>query len=119
MQHMMKQVLILLITASALLTSCYYHKEDQLYGARTCDTTNVTYTGTIDAIVNNNGCRSCHTPGVSSGGFNLMTYEEVKAKVTDGRLYGALTHAAGFAPMPQNGPKLTDCEIAKIRAWID
>jgi hypothetical protein len=33
-------------------------------------------------------------------------------------LYGTISHSAGFLPMPQNGNKLSDCNITKIRLWV-
>jgi mono/diheme cytochrome c family protein len=34
-------------------------------------------------------------------------------------MLGAIKHLPGFAPMPQNGPPLTDCEIGLIQKWIN
>jgi hypothetical protein len=54
-----------------------------------------------------------------AGGFSLATYNGVKAKVTDGRLYGAVAHQAGFSSIHKGGSKLSDCNISKFKAWID
>ena len=83
-----------------------------------CVTTNVTYSTTISGIINTN-CLSCHGSGNPSGGFSLNTYAGVKAKVDDGRLFGAVIHLPGCVPMPDGGPKLSQCDINKIKAWID
>lgn len=82
-----------------------------------CVTTNVTYSGTVAGIISNN-CLGCHgaTP---SAPFSLHTYALVKAKVDEGRLFGAINHSPGFSAMPKNGTKLSDCDINKIKAWID
>jgi hypothetical protein len=37
----------------------------------------------------------------------------------NGKLVGAITHAAGFLPMPQSAPKLSDCNINKIKDWVN
>ena len=83
-----------------------------------CVTTNVSFSSTISGIINTN-CLGCHGYGNPSGGFSLTTYAGVKAKVDDGRLYGAISHMPGFVPMPDGAPKLSQCDINKIKSWID
>jgi hypothetical protein len=39
----------------------------------------------------------------------------VKANMT--RIWGAINHSSGYQAMPQNLPKLSDCNLAKIAAW--
>jgi hypothetical protein len=34
-------------------------------------------------------------------------------------MYGAITHSAGFTPMPKDAAQLSACTIAKIKKWID
>jgi hypothetical protein len=100
-------------------TGCRYNSEEELFGITPpCDTTNVTYSTTITGIINSNGCLACHVGPAPSGNFTLSTYTDVKAKVDDGRLWGAINHFPGFSPMPQGGSKLTQCEIDRINAWI-
>jgi uncharacterized membrane protein len=82
-----------------------------------CDSTSFTYSGAIRAVISNK-CQGCHSGTAASGGIDLSTYAGIKAKVTDGRLWGAVNHQAGFSAMPKNGAKLSDCEIAQIRKWI-
>lgn len=82
-----------------------------------CDTTNVTYSGKIRAILDGK-CVGCHNNTLASDGVNLTNYIGVQSVALNGRLYGAVNHAPGFAAMPQGGPKLPDCEIAAIRIWV-
>ena len=90
---------------------CYYDVEEELYpGELFCDTTTITYNETIFPILAEN-CFSCHSATAPSGA--LITVVE------NGRLMGAITHSEGYEPMPQNAPKLSDCEIGKIRKWIN
>jgi hypothetical protein len=42
----------------------------------------------------------------------------VQRVAANGRLVGVISHAAGYPAMPQGGPKLSDCEIARIRTWV-
>ena len=113
----MKKTLLLLGIVTFIVTSCYYHKEDLLYGS-TCDTTNVTYANTITPLLNNYGCLGCHVGVNPSGGINLETYNVIKIMVDNGRLYGAINHSPGYKPMPDGAPKMSTCDINKVKAWI-
>jgi hypothetical protein len=111
-------------SAIFVLTSCQQNKEKQDATTDICSTANTTYSGTISAIINANGCLSCHSGSSPIAGFTLQTYDQVKAKATQTRggtsvLYGALAHMAGFTPMPQGLPALSSCDLAKVKAWID
>ena len=104
------------------LYACQNNKEEVL--ADVCSTSNVTYTATIAPIINSGGCLNCHNSTLLRGGFSLETYEQVKAKASQVRagnavLYGAVAHLDGFSPMPKGLSQLSDCNIAKIKAWID
>lgn len=83
-----------------------------------CDTSMVTYTTSIKIIIANK-CQGCHSGAMPQGGIDLSTYAGLKAKITDGRLWGAVNHQPGFSPMPKNGAKLSDCEITQLRKWIN
>ena len=82
-----------------------------------CDSTSFTYSTAIRNIISNK-CQGCHSGTAPQGGIDLSTYTGLKAKVNDGRLWGAINHQPGFSPMPKNGTKLSDCEIAQFRQWI-
>jgi Planctomycete cytochrome C/Cytochrome C oxidase, cbb3-type, subunit III len=86
--------------------------------ASACDPATVTFSGTIRNIINNK-CAGCHSGNLPQGGINLTTHSGVKAKVDDGRLWGAINHLPGFSPMPKGGAKLSDCEIGQVKKWID
>ena len=83
-----------------------------------CDSTNVTYSITIRSIVSTK-CQGCHSGTAASAGYDFSQYAVLKARVNDGKLWGAINHLAGYSPMPKNGNKLSDCEINQIRKWID
>ena len=42
-----------------------------------------------------------------------------KIVAQNGKLYGSVNHSPGFAPMPQSGGKLGNCQILTIKKWID
>lgn len=113
-----KQKLLItgLVMCMTILGSCYYDIEPN---PGTCDTSNVTYSGTIAGIIQSNGCLSadCHGGNNPLSGIRLSDYNSVKAMET--RLFGAVNHSSGFVAMPQNAGKISQCEIDKIQAWIN
>jgi cytochrome c5 len=108
--------ILIIITAS-----CYYDSQEFLYPKvnTTCDTTNVTYSKTVQPILSEN-CYSCHSNSNASlgGGYKLEDYPDVKIRVDDGKLWGSITQASGYFPMPPSG-SLDGCSISKIKIWID
>ena len=115
-----KKILILfsfLIALGMLVPSCYYDKEQTLYPFQKCDTTNVTYTQTIVPILSSN-CYVCHTSGNPLTTTKLDTYDGIYAVAANGKLVPAVDQT-GPKPMPNNGSKLDDCSIAKIKRWVD
>lgn len=49
----------------------------------------------------------------------MGTYTTDKAIAVNGKLYGSISHASGYSPMPQGAAKMTDCQLATIKKWID
>ena len=114
----MKRVLIIIVLISLLQCGCYYDKHDLLNpGASACDTTIVTYSGSVNPIITDN-CTGCHSGTNAPLGITLDIYAGVNVQALNGKLLGAVTHSAGFSPMPKNGLKLNDCNIGKIRKWV-
>jgi len=84
----------------------------------TCDTTNVTYTNSIKTIFDTY-CTGCHSTSNPSGGYAFDTYSGAVNSANSGKLLGAIKWQNSFQQMPPNGPKLSDCQIAKIEKWIN
>jgi len=82
-----------------------------------CDTTQFRYAANISLIITNN-CVGCHGGTAPSANINLSNYIGVNAQVANGRLAGAITHSAGYSPMPKNAAKLSDCQITQVKKWI-
>lgn len=101
-----------------LVFSCSKKNEEELGAGATCDSNSMTYAANIKPILQN-ACFSCHGNGLSQNGINFDTYSGVKAVADNGKLVGAITHASGFSPMPQSAPKLSDCNINKIKDWVN
>jgi hypothetical protein len=117
---MKKQLGILFIMSALLSAGCYYDKEEELYGVTTnCDTGTVTFSGTVNNLLQQYGCLGCHGGTPPSGNISLAGHTSVKNVATSGKLYGAISHSPGFSAMPQGLPKMNACDIAKIKSWID
>ena len=97
--------------------SCYYDNVEALYPslASTCDTTNVTYSGTIAPILSSN-CTSCHSGGAPSGSITLTGYTNVQTIAASGALMNALK-GTGVPAMPLSG-SLSACKISQVQIWI-
>lgn len=119
----MKKTLIITFVFASILTiqSCYYDKAEQVYPitSNTCDTTAITYTTKVQPIIQNY-CYSCHAGTASAGaGIVLDNYLAVKAFVPSGSLVNRLITTDPSLLMPKGGPKLSDCDISKIKAWVN
>ncbi len=82
-----------------------------------CDTGNIKYTANIQPIIQVN-CYGCHGNGQNRGGISLDTHAKLNVLAVNGSLVGVVSHASGFSPMPQSAPKLSECDINRIRRWV-
>ena len=114
---MARRIIKLMILSLVVLTSCYYDVEEELYPASDCITANMSYQTNIAPIIQRN-CYSCHSAAVNTGNITLEGHAQLMKYVNSGQLLGAINHASGFTPMPQNASKLIGCEIAKIEQWV-
>ncbi|MCX6256994.1 MAG: hypothetical protein NTW49_03715 [Bacteroidia bacterium] len=119
---MKKYFLLLVIATIALIMGCYYDNKEELFPELSinCDTTNVSYSGTIYNILNSY-CLGCHGSGyqVDGGNIRLDNYNDVKTNVDNGKLLGGIVHLPNYSPMPKNSASLSDCNINQIKAWIN
>lgn len=104
-------------------TTCYYDNEENLYPelGQNCDLANITYSLTVKPILQST-CLSCHSTLASSGsggGIRLENYTDLKTYVSNGRFYGAITHATGYSAMPKGGGTLDNCTLQKLKKWMD
>lgn len=103
------------------MTGCTNNSEEELFGKQkpdNCDLSQVTYALTIKPMLQQH-CYSCHSSDIASGNVVLDNYAGVKKQMDNGRLLGAVRHLPGYTPMPFNGSKLSDCNIARIVKWFD
>jgi mono/diheme cytochrome c family protein len=111
-------ILGLLIMLS--LTTCIKSNQPTGPGSNFCDTTSVTYTNNVLPILQDY-CFSCHGNGNTafSNGVNLDGYDNVKGWAQLEYLVGDIRHDKGYTGMPYGKPKLSDCEINTIVAWVN
>lgn len=114
--------LVIVLSFSALVLSfagCSKESEDKLAASKPCDTTAVSYSTGVVPILQDN-CYPCHgaNSNAGSGGITLEGYNNIKSYVNQGYVVGNVTHAAGFVAMPYGKPKLPDCEVNTIVAWV-
>ena len=83
-----------------------------------CDTTTFTYTAIIKPLLDTK-CVGCHKPGNLGGNIDLSTWAATKVVALNGKLLGSVAQQPGYSPMPKNGAKMLDCEITRIRKWIN
>ena len=105
----------------ALAAGCSYSKgpEPTPVAVACSDPTAATYAAVIAPIYDAQ-CRSCHgssTYQALGGGHDFSTYQGVKSQPTS-LLIGCIEHQPGFDAMPKGAAKLSDCDIARIEAWI-
>jgi len=61
---------------------------------------------------------NCHN-AQSQGGIRLDSYTEVKNVASTGRLVGSIDWQSGYVKMPLGGSKLNNCNISKVKSWIN
>lgn len=111
---MKKALSILACTALLALSGCYYDNEQELYPNSYCDTTSVTWSFSIQPLINSNcAIPGCHVPGAQSP--DLSTYEVVRSNAASIR--GVVIDGSPFI-MPPTG-QLPSCDRLKVSRWVD
>jgi hypothetical protein len=82
-----------------------------------CDTTNVTFSGTIWPMMQSH-CTGCHSTGSPGGGIVIAGYDDMVALAENGSLMGSIRYEPGYAKMPTN-QQLSECNITLLQKWID
>jgi hypothetical protein len=83
-----------------------------------CDTVDCKYSTAVSRIIQTR-CLGCHNPNNLNGSVDLSSYSSTAGYALNGKLYGSISHTAGYFPMPKNASKMPDCEITQIKKWID
>lgn len=114
------------------MSSCNYNNEEEKYPKTVnqvlCDTANVSFKNTIQPILITN-CYACHSEAksqIEGGGYNFEGYDNLMAnglidagKAESSKMYKSVAHLSNAQPMPKDRQKLADCDINRIKAWIN
>jgi uncharacterized membrane protein len=114
------KILVSLLGVLSLLTSCEYHNEEELFGIELCETDNISFSESIEPIINNH-CTSCHSGASPSAALRLDSYESVVLSAQNSSASGMLnriSRAEGEAGAMPTNYRLAPCEITKITDWI-
>ena len=119
----MKNIKLFMLPAAAAIllsfSACYNDKADILYPQQACKLDTITFSNTIQPIVNAKcAITSCHDAASAEAGYDLSSYSGVAQAVTDGSLLPSLNHESGYSPMPKNADKLPTCNISQITRWV-
>jgi hypothetical protein len=112
----MMKLLFLTLMLSMALPACTKDYEEDL-GGGLCTTENMSLQTDIRPILQNN-CMGCHSSAAAFGDVKLETYTDLKSWVDNGLFLGSIVHDGSASPMPKSQPKLGQCQIDKISAWI-
>ena len=117
----------LILAAAGVLAACSYTNGYEPPAPCNLPTT-VSYQMHVLPILTQR-CYSCHSAQnykVEGSLFNMESRTEMLyyTNPTNGLnnvsfMVGNLRHDSGFQPMPKNASKLSDCDIALIKAWVD
>lgn len=116
--HLLPSAAMLLLLAG---TGCTYDVLPPLEKPTLpCDTSAApTWSGTVEPITQEHCALSgCHVPG-GDGSGDFTTWAGLHAKVVDGTLIPSIEWAPNAIVMPPVGAKLSDCDIAIIKRWVD
>ena len=120
---------VFVFLASVFIFSCYYDNTEALY-PELCDTTNITFTTSLDTTSLNTtivsilmkNCYTCHSNANAPFNTNgkdvrLEDYADVVARAS--QISQAINHTGppSIIPMPYNGAKLDQCTITLFDTW--
>ncbi len=80
--------------------------------------TPVSFTSIVFPVIDKY-CKGCHSGNNPWGGIFLRDYEEIKVMADNGRLVEVISHDFGVPPMPKDQDRLLQCDIDKIRMWVE
>lgn len=109
--------IVLLASGLFLFNACTDDTEDPVI-ADPDPVVDATYT-TDAAPIFNASCAftGCHVSGAAIG--SLANYDDAKVFAGFGKLLMSIKHEDGASPMPKNGTKLSDENIASIEKWVE
>jgi hypothetical protein len=110
-------IAVLSAITGLFVNSCYYDNEEALYPSfeSACDTTNVTYSVTIQPILQSN-CYACHSDANAAFGGNVHL-QSVNDVISNASKIQTAIKRTGQFPMPPAG-RLNSCAVQQFDIWI-
>lgn len=102
-----------------LYSSC--KKTELDFVSSNCDAaknTSITFSNDVYPIIKDN-CLSCHDAKMHSGGIVIENFTQIAESAKIGELMNSITPFNGNPPAMPKGGRLTDCQIAIIKNWIN
>ena len=104
---------IFLFSLLIILISCSSDDDDSTMTPTPTPTADVTYTGTVKAIIDGN-CLNCHGSTVANGAsISFTTLTQVQQAVTNNGLISRISSG----DMPRNASPLSAAQIQAIKDW--
>lgn len=101
-----------------LVDGCYYDVEEELYPDTICDTTGVTFSGTIQPLMQSYcAVPTCHVTVGGNGMGDLSDHAGVMLKVDDGSFADRLFVQRDMPPA--GNTQLRACDLEKIQVWLN
>lgn len=94
-------------------------KNNSCIASTTCTFGTLSYSTDIKPIIDAKCTGGCHSSTKLDGGYDLSAYEGLKSAVDNEALYASITATLAASRMPKDGDALPDCDVKKIKAWID
>jgi cytochrome c551/c552 len=123
----MKTVVISFVVFGTVLlvgTGCYYDVDEELNpessAVELCDTASLNYAA-IKTVFENGTCLGCHQGATANAGLDLSTYAGISQYLENpsNQLIDRITVGTTGDIMPPSGPKLSDCNVSKVSAWLN
>lgn len=107
--------ILILTFISSIISSCYYDKEDLLYGNNVdCSSIDSKFSTAINPLMQSKCAYSgCHDAGTVAGGVSLENYPEIAAKA------GRINQRCLIDKTMPPGSPLTATETAALQCWIN
>jgi hypothetical protein len=94
-------------------------KNNSCIASTTCTFGTISYSVDIKPIIDAKCTGGCHSPSRLDGGYDLSGYDGLKSAADNEALYASITSSLASSRMPKDGDALPDCDIKKIKAWVD
>ena len=85
-----------------------------------CDTSDVTFTNGVQAILDTNCTISgCHNDVDLANGFSMETFDQAVVAGNFPSFFPSINFESGVSPMPRGADQLAQCDIDILTAWSD